>query len=73
MCGGLDLPDRLHERVPDDDADVGSGVAICFACELPQVGLAQAVRRVAQMETEHLSPSRLLRERDVDTFLKSAT
>ena len=69
--GGLHLPDGLHESVPHDDADVGAGVAVCFVGELPQVGLAQAVRRVAQMETEHLGPSRLLRQRDVDTLLKS--
>lgn len=71
MRGRLDLPNRLHESVPDDDADVGAGVAVRFAGELPQVGLAQAVWRVAQMETKHLSPSWLLWERDVDTLLKS--
>lgn len=71
--GRLDLPDGLHESVPDDDADVGAGVAVCFVGELPQVGLAQAVWRVAQMETEHLGPSRLLGQRDVDTLLKSDT
>lgn len=73
MRGRLDLPHRLHECVPDDDADVSSRVAVCFAGELPQVGLAQAVRRVAQMKTEHLSASWLLRQRDVDTLLKSDT
>lgn len=71
--GRLDLPNGLHERVPDDDADVGSGVAVGFARELPQVGLAQAVWRVAQMEAEHLSPSWLLGKRDIDALLKSVT
>lgn len=71
MCGRLDLPNGLHESIPDDDADVGTGVAFCFAGELPQVGLAQAVWCVAQMEAKHLSPSRLLWQRDVDTLLKS--
>lgn len=71
MCGRLDLPDRLHERVSDNDADVSARVAVRLVGELPQVGVAQAVRRVAQMKTEHLSPGRLLRQRDVDTLLES--
>lgn len=71
--GRLDLPNRLHESIADDNADVGSGVAVCFAGELPQVSLAQAVWCVAQMKTKHLSPSWLLRQRDIDTLLKSAT
>lgn len=45
--GGLDLPDGLHERVPDDDADVGARVTVRFVGELPQVGVAQAVWGVA--------------------------
>lgn len=73
MRGGLDLPDGLHERVSDNDADVSAWVAVCFVGELPQVGVAQAVRRVAQMKTEHLRPGRLLRQRDVDTLLESDT
>lgn len=73
MRGRLDLPNRLHESIPDDDADVGAGVAVCFAGELPQVGLTQAVWRVAQMKTKHLSPGWLLRQRDVDPLLKSDT
>lgn len=71
MCGRLDLPDRLHEGVAHDDADVCAGVAVRFVGELPQVGLAQAVRRVAQVEAEHLSSRRLLGQRDVDTLLES--
>ena len=73
MGGRLDLPNRLHESVPDDDTDVGAGVAVRFVGELPQVSLAQATWRVAQMKTKHLSPSWLLRQRDVDTLLKSDT
>lgn len=68
--GGLDLPDGLHEGVPDDDADVGARVTVRFVGELPQVGVAQAVRGVAQMEAEHLSSGRLLRQWDVDALLK---
>lgn len=71
MCGRLDLPNRLHERIPDDNADVGAGVAVCFVCELPQVGITQAVWRVAQMNAEHLSPGWLLWQRNVDALLKS--
>jgi len=71
VSGRLNLPNRLHESVPDDDADVGAGVAVCFACKLPKVDLVQTVRRVAQMKSKHLSPSRLLGQRDVDPLLKS--
>lgn len=68
--GGLDLPDGLHERVPDDDADVRARVTVRFVGELPQVGVAQAVWGVAQVEAEHLTPGRLLRQWDVDALLK---
>lgn len=71
MCGWLDLPNRLHQSVSDDNTYVCSRVAVCFTCKLPQVGFAQTVWRVAQMKTEHLSPSWLLWKRDVDTLLKS--
>lgn len=70
MCGRLDLPDGLHESVAHDNADVGAGVAVRFVGELPQVGLTQAVRRVAQVEAEHLSSRWLLGQRDVDSLLK---
>lgn len=43
VCGRLDLPDWLHESVPDDDADVRAGVTVRFVGKLPQVGVAQAV------------------------------
>lgn len=68
--GRLDLPDGLHEGVPHDDADVGARVAVGFVGELPQVGVAQAVRGVAQVEAEHLRSRRLLRQRDVDALLE---
>lgn len=71
MSSRLDLPDRLHERIPNDDADVGARVAVRFARELAEVGVAQAVRRVAKVKSEHLGPGRLLRERDVDPLLES--
>lgn len=71
--GRLDLPDRLHEGVPHDDADVGAGVAVRLVSELAQVGVAQAVRGVAQVEAEHLGPRRLLRQGDVDALLESET
>ena len=71
--GGLNLPDGLHESVPDDDADVGAGVTVRFVSELPQVGLAQAVRGVAQVEAEHLRSRWLLGQRDVDALLKPST
>lgn len=68
--GRLDLSDGLHEGVTHDDADVGARVAVRFVGELPQVGLAQAVGRVAQVEAEHLSSRRLLGQRDVDSLLE---
>ncbi|MEQ2179770.1 hypothetical protein GOODEAATRI_028563, partial [Goodea atripinnis] len=67
----LDLPDWLHESVPNNDADVSARVAVRFARELPQVGVAQAVRRVAKMKSKHLGPGRFLRKRDVNPLLKS--
>lgn len=73
MSSRLDLPDRLHESVPNDDADVGPRVAVRFACELPQVGVAQAVRRVAEMKSEHVAAGLFLRKRDVNPLLKSET
>lgn len=73
MCGGLDLPDGLHESVPDDDADVRARVTVRFVGELPQVGVAQAVWGVAEMEAEHLRSGRLLWQWDVDTLLKPET
>lgn len=71
MSCRLDLPDRLHESVPYDDADVGARVAVRFARQLAEVGFAQAVRRVAKVKSEHLGPGLLLRERDVDPLLES--
>lgn len=73
VCGGLDLPDGLHESVPDDDADVRAGVTVRLVGELPQVGVAQAVRGVAQVEAEHLSSGWLLWQRDIDALLKPST
>ena len=70
VCGRLDLAHGLHEGVPHNDADVGAGVALGLECQLPQVGVVQAVRRVAQVQTEHGRPRRLLRQRDVDALLK---
>ena len=70
VCGRLHLPDWLHEGISHDDANVSAGVAVCLKGELPQVGVTQAVRRVAQVETEHLGPRRFFWEGDVDTLLK---
>lgn len=71
VCGRLDLPDGLHESVPDDDADVRAGEAVRFVGQLPHVGVAQAVWGVAKVEAEELSSRRLLWQGDVDTLLKS--
>lgn len=71
VSGWLDLPDRLHESVPYDNADICAGVAIRFVRQLPQVAVAQAVRRVAKMKSKHLGSGRLLRKRDVNPLLKS--
>lgn len=71
VCCRLDLPDRLHQSIPHNDANVCSRVAVGFMRQLPQVRLTQAVGRVAQVETEHLGPGRFLGQRNVDALLKS--
>lgn len=70
VCGRLDLAHGLHERVPHDDADVGARVPVRLVRQLPEVGVAQAVWRVAQVQPEHGRPRGLLRQRDVDALLK---
>lgn len=70
MRGRLDLPDRLHEGVPDDDADVGPRVAVRLLAQGGEVGLGQACGRGAQVQLEHKGAGVLLGQRDVDSLLK---
>lgn len=70
MGGALDQADRLHERVPHDDADVGAGVALRLLAQRHKVRLHQAVGGGAQMQFEHEGAGVRLGQRDVDPLLK---
>lgn len=37
VCGGLNLPDGLHEGVSDDDADVSTGVTVRLLAQSHEV------------------------------------
>uniref|UniRef100_A0A8D2MAR7 Peptide deformylase n=1 Tax=Zonotrichia albicollis TaxID=44394 RepID=A0A8D2MAR7_ZONAL len=52
--GRLHLAHGLHQRVPDDDADVGPRVAIGLAGQLLDVGVRQRVRGVPQGDVDPL-------------------
>lgn len=69
----LDLSNRLHQGVPDDDADVCSRVAVRLLAQSDKVGLRETVGGGAQMELEHEGASVLLGQWDVDPLLKSVT
>lgn len=68
--GRLHLAHGLHQGVPHDDADVGPRVALGLAGQLVNVGVRQRVRRVAQVQLEHLGARRLLGQRDVNALLE---
>jgi len=68
--GGLDLPDRLHEGVPHDDADVRPGVAGGLLAQGDVVRLRQGAGGGAQMQLEHEGAGVRLGQRDVDPLLK---
>lgn len=59
--GRLNLPDRLHEGVPNDDTDVRSRVALRLSAQSDEVRLCQVVGGGAQMQFEHEGASVLLR------------
>ena len=66
----LNLADGLHEGIPDDDADVGPGVALRLLAQLHEVCFSQVGWGGAQMQLEHEGTGVLLRQRDVNTLLK---
>lgn len=68
--GRLDPPDGLHEAVPDNDADVGSGVALCLFAQHGKVLVPQVAGCGAQVQLEHVGASVLLRQRNVDALFK---
>ena len=70
MSRHLNLADRLHEGVADDDADVGPGVAVGLAAQGHKVLVRQAGGGGAQVQLEHEGAGVLLRQRDVNTLLK---
>lgn len=69
----LNLADGLHEGVPDDDADVRPGVAVRLGAQGDKVSVRQAGGGRAQVQLEHEGAGMLLRQRDVNTLLKSGT
>ena len=52
--GGLNLPDGLHERVPDDELDVSAGITFRLCAQLAVVLLVQLARSGAHVQLEHL-------------------
>ena len=68
----LDLSDRLHEGVSDDDTDIRPRVAFCLFPQSNKVGFGEAVWGGAQVKLEHEGPGMLLGQRNVDPLLKSA-
>lgn len=73
MCGWLNPPDGLHEGVPDDNADVRSGVALRLPAQRHEVRLGQLVGGGAQVQFEHGAASVLLGQRNVDSLFKPET
>lgn len=73
VSGRLDLPDRLHEGVPDNNADVSPRVALSFLAQSDEVCLRQAVGRGSQMQLEHERAGVLLGQRNVDSLFKPKT
>lgn len=72
MSRGLNFPDGLHERVADDDLNIGAGVFVRLLRQLLQVLLGEDVRGVAEMDLEHGEARVLLRQRDVDSLLEAS-
>lgn len=71
--GWLNLPDRLHEGVPNKDTDVGSGVSLCPIAQRDEILLCQVIGCGAQMQFEHEGASVLLGQRNVDALFKPKT
>lgn len=71
--GWLNLPDGLHEGIPNKDTDVSSGVALRPFAQRDEVLLHQVVGCGAQMQFEHEGASVLLGQRNVDTLFKPKT
>lgn len=59
MSGRLNLPDRLHESISDNDADVSTRVTICLLAQGHEIGFGETVRRGAQIQLEHEAASML--------------
>lgn len=71
--GWLNLPDRLHEGVPDDNTNVRPRVALCLFAQRDEVCVCQFVGGGAQMQLEHEGAGVLLRQRNVDSLFKPKT
>lgn len=73
MRGCLNLPDWLHQGVPDNYTDVSSGVAICLFAQSHEIRLCQVIGGGAQMQFEHGGAGMFLRQRNVDSLFKPET
>lgn len=72
MRCGLNLPNRLHQRVLHGDADIATGVILTDLGEVSVVGLGEVARGVADGEHEHLHAGVDVRQADVDAALEAA-
>ena len=71
VCCLLNLADGLHERVAHEHGNVGTRVALGALGKLAEVRGRELVRRVAEVEREHLGARVDVRQRDVDASLKA--
>lgn len=67
---GLDFANGLHEGVANDDADVGTRVAVGLLPQSDEISFVEAIGGGAEVQLEHGGASGLLRERDVDALFK---
>ena len=71
VCCLLDLADGLHERIAHEHGNIGARVALGALGKLAEVRGGELVRRVAEVEREHLGARVHVRQRDVDASLKA--
>lgn len=71
VCRRLDLSNRLHESISDNDADICTRVSFCFLAKSHEIRLCEAVGGRTQVEFEHERSGMLLGQWDVNSLLKS--
>lgn len=67
----LHLPDRHHEGVAADYADVSAWIALSPPAQLLEVRLRQMMRRASHIQFEKLNASHHFRQRDVNAPFKT--